>query len=199
MIKTIFKDARFILEKDPAAASLLEVFLCYPGFHAVVMHRIAHCMYRRRFHLLARLLALCNRFLTGVDIHPAAKVGSPIFIDHGMGVVIGETTEIGASVIIYQDVTLGGTGKETGKRHPTIGDHVILCAGAKVLGSIKVGHGSRIGAGAVVLKEVPPCCTVVGVPGTIVKVGGQSIRVDQEKIRKENKPEPNYGTQLEAK
>lgn len=177
MIQVLRKDVRFIMEKDPAARNALEVILCYPGFHAIIMHRIAHLLYQSRLYLLSRLLSLFNRFITGIDIHPGARIGTPVFIDHGMGVVIGETTQIGSRVIIYQNVTLGGTGKETGKRHPKIGNNVTLSAGVKVLGSIRIGDNSKIGAGAVVLKEVPSNCTVVGVPGCVVKKSGQSLKV----------------------
>lgn len=169
MIKNLRKDINAILLRDPAAKGILEVLLCYPGFHAVLMHRIAHKLHQQKMNLFARMVSTINRFITGIDIHPAAQIGMGVFIDHGMGVVIGETCEIGNNVTIYQGVTLGGTGKEIGKRHPTIGNNVVISSGAKVLGPFKVGDNSKIGAGAVVLKEVPPNCTVVGVPGRIVK------------------------------
>ncbi|TKI55484.1 serine O-acetyltransferase [Brevibacillus antibioticus] len=156
--------------KDPAARNTLEIILCYPGFHALLLHRIAHAFYEKGFFLAGRMISVRNRFLTGVDIHQRAKIGEAVFIDHGMGIVIGETTEIVNHVTLYQCVTLGGTGKDTGKRHPTIGNNVIISAGAKVLGPIRVGDNAKIGAGAaVILKEVPPNCTVVGVPGKIVR------------------------------
>lgn len=178
-------DIRSIMERDPAARNKWEVILCYPGFHAILFHRIAHSLHLRRWRLLARIIATFNRFFTGVDIHPAAVVGKGLFIDHGLGVVIGETVEIGEDVTIYQGVTLGGTGKDTGKRHPTIGNRVVISAGAKVLGPFKVGDYSKVGAGAVVLKEVPPNCTVVGVPGIIVRWNGQANRkeIDLDQTR----------------
>jgi serine O-acetyltransferase len=168
MFRTIKEEIQAILERDPAAKSPLEVLLTYPGFHAIIMYRIAHWFYRRKLYTIARLISHIARFLTGIEIHPGAKIGKRVFIDHGMGVVIGETVEIGNDVTIYQGVTLGGTGKEKGKRHPTIGNNVLISTGAKVLGPFKIGDNSKIGAGAVVLKEVPPNCTVVGVPGRIV-------------------------------
>ncbi|MDO4564195.1 MAG: serine O-acetyltransferase [Clostridia bacterium] len=169
-VKTLKDDIRCILDRDPAARSALEAVLCYPGFLAVRAHRFAHWLYKRRLRLFARLVAELTRFLTGIDIHPAALIGRRLFIDHGAGVVIGETAVIGDDVTIYQGVTLGGTGKERGKRHPTIGNHVTICAGASVLGPFNVGDFSKIGAGAVVLSEVPPHATVVGVPGRIVRL-----------------------------
>ena len=161
---------RCILERDPAARNALEVFLCYPGFHAVRWHRVAHFFHRHGFKLLARMISQTSRFFTGIEIHPGATIGQRLFIDHGMGVVIGETTIIGDDVTIYQGVTLGGTGKEIGKRHPTIGNRVMIASGAKVLGPFHVGDGAKVGAGAVVLREVPSCATIVGVPGRVVKV-----------------------------
>ncbi|AAM25457.1 serine O-acetyltransferase [Caldanaerobacter subterraneus subsp. tengcongensis MB4] len=169
MFKTLKEDIEVVFERDPAAKSVLEVLLCYPGLHAIILHRIAHYFYKKGFILLPRLISHINRFLTGIEIHPGAKIGRRFFIDHGMGVVIGETTEIGDNVTIYQGVTLGGTGKEKGKRHPTIKDNVVIGSGAKVLGPIVVGENSKIGAGAVVLKDVPPNSTVVGVPARCVK------------------------------
>ncbi len=165
MFERIKKDIRAVIERDPAVKSTLEVILCYPGFHAIILHRIAHALYKKKFFLLARLISQINRFFTQIEIHPGAVIGEGFFIDHGAGVVIGETTVIGDNVTLYQGVTLGGTGKEKGKRHPTIGNNVIISAGAKVLGSFTVGDNVRIGAGSVVLKEMPPNCTVVGVPG----------------------------------
>jgi len=169
------QDIRAVMERDPAAKSVLEVLLCYPGLRALFFHRIAHFLYRRRLILLARMVSNFSRFLTGIEIHPGAKIGSAFFIDHGMGVVVGETTEIGDNVTIYQGVTLGGTGKDKGKRHPTIGNNVVIGAGAKVLGPIEVGDGARIGAGSVVLQSVPPGATVVGVPGRVVFHRGNRI------------------------
>lgn len=178
MFSQIKKDIDLILRRDPAAHSWLEVLFCYPTLKAVFWHRIAHKHYLKKRYLLARLISQSVRHRTGIEIHPGATIGEGLFIDHGMGVVIGETVEIGKNVIIYQDVTLGGTGKDTGKRHPTIGDHVVIGAGTKVLGPFTVGNYSKIGAGAVVLKEVPPNCTVVGNPGRIVKQN--NVRVEQD-------------------
>lgn len=182
MLRTIRKDIEAVLNRDPAARNMLEVILCYPGLHALILHRIAHNLYCKRMCLLARILSTFSRWLTGIEIHPAAKIGEGLFIDHGMGVVIGETAEIGNNVTIYHGATLGGTGKETGKRHPTIGNCVVISAGAKILGPFRIGDHSKIGAGAVVLKEVPPNCTVVGVPGRIVKKDCQSIKVKRDVI-----------------
>ncbi len=188
MFKTLRRDIQAVFERDPAARSLLEVLTCYPGLHALQMHRIAHFFYRRRLFFIARLISHINRFLTGIEIHPGAKIGQGVFIDHGMGVVIGETAEIGDNVTLYQGVVLGGSGKEKGKRHPTIGNNVVIAAGAKVLGSFRVGDNSRIGAGAVVLREVPPNCTVVGIPGRVVKENGQ--RVEPINLDHANLPDP---------
>lgn len=168
MLKTLKEDIRAISERDPAVKSTLEALICYPGLHAIIGYRIAHCLYNKKLFFFARFISHISRFLTGIEIHPGAIIGKGIFIDHGSGVVIGETAEIGDYVTIYQGATLGGTGKENGKRHPTICDDVVISAGAKVLGPFTVGADSKIGAGAVVLKEVPPNCTVVGVPGRIV-------------------------------
>lgn len=175
MFKTLKEDIKAIFERDPAAKSLIEVVLCYPGLHAVIMHRIAHYFYKKGLVLLPRVISQFNRFMTGIEIHPGAKIGRRFFIDHGMGVVIGETTEVGDNVTLYQGVTLGGTGKDKGKRHPTIKDNVVIGSGAKVLGPIIVGENSKIGAGAVVLHNVPAGSTVVGVPGHCVK--RQNIRL----------------------
>jgi serine O-acetyltransferase len=166
--KEIDEDIRAVIERDPAAKSRIEVLLCYPGIHSVISHKIAHALNNRGHVLLARIISQISRFFTGIEIHPGAKIGKRLFIDHGMGVVIGETAEVGDDVTLYQGATLGGTGKEKGKRHPTIGNNVVISSGAKVLGPFKVGDHSKIGSGAVVLKEVPPNCTVVGVPGHIV-------------------------------
>lgn len=169
------EDIQAVFERDPAARSTWEVVLCYPGFHALLLHRLAHWLYRRGLVLLPRLISQVNRFLTGIEIHPGARIGRGLFIDHGMGVVIGETAEIGDNVTIYQGVTLGGTGKEKGKRHPTIGNNVVISTGAKVLGNITIGDNVKIGAGSVVLRDVPPNCTVVGVPGKIVVRDGRHV------------------------
>ena len=166
----IKQDLQVAMEKDPAARNKAEIFFTYGGFKALFRHRIAHKMI-----FLAKAIASRTRRLTGVDIHPAAKIAGGVFIDHGVGVVIGETAEVGSNVVIYQGVTLGGTGKDTGKRHPTIQDNVMISAGAKVLGPITIGHDSKIGAGSVVLKDVPPHCTVVGVPGRIVRQNTERV------------------------
>nr|WP_156779911.1 serine O-acetyltransferase [Ammonifex degensii] len=196
----IKEDIQMVFERDPAAKSVWEVIFCYPGLHAVWFHRIAHWFYRRRFYFLARLISHFARFLTGIEIHPGAKIGRRFFIDHGAGVVIGETTEIGDDVTIYQGVTLGGTGKEKGKRHPTIGNNVVISAGAKVLGSFTVGDNSKIGAGSVVLKPVPPNCTVVGVPGRVVVKDGKRVE-EKPDLRHDLLPDPISDTlnRLEAK
>ncbi len=168
--RILARDFRVIFERDPAAGSAISVLLTYPGFHAVLLHRMAHRLYRWHLTLLARILALFSRFLTGVEIHPAARIGPGFFIDHGMGVVIGETTIIGSDVTLYQGVSLGGTGKERGqKRHPTLGDHVLVGAGAKILGNVTIGEGVRVGSNAVVLRSIPPHSTVVGIPGRVVR------------------------------
>lgn len=168
MLRGIMEDVKAIRSRDPAVRTNLEALVCYPGLHAVIVHRFSHFLYKKKCFLLARVISNVVRFFTGVEIHPGAVIGRGVFIDHGMGVVIGETAEVGDNVTIYQGVTLGGTGKDTGKRHPTIKDNVVVSSGAKVLGPFTVGENSKIGAGAVVLKEVPPNCTVVGVPGRIV-------------------------------
>jgi len=165
--KTIKEDIRTVFERDPAAKSTLEVLLCYPGLHCIIMHRVAHFLYRKKRYVLARFISHIIRFLTGIEIHPGAVIGRRVFIDHGHGTVIGETAEIGDDVTIYQGVTLGGTGKEKGKRHPTIGNNVVISTDAQVLGAIVIGDNSKIGAGSVVLQDVPPNCTVVGIPGRV--------------------------------
>ena len=170
----MFEDIRAVFERDPAARSIWEVLL-YPGLHAIFWHRIAHFLYQHRFFFIARLISQIVRFFTGIEIHPGAKIGKGFFIDHGMGVVIGETTEIGDNVTLFQGVTLGGTGKEKGKRHPTIGNNVTIAAGAKVLGNIKIGDNVNIGAGSVVIRDVPSYSTVVGVPGRVVKHRGKKV------------------------
>ena len=168
-LSSITEDIDAVLKKDPAARTRLEILICYPGIWAIIWHRPAHWMYNHHMKLLARILSQRVRRKTGIEIHPGAKIGRRCFIDHGMAVVIGETAEIGDDVTIYQAVTLGGTGKETGKRHPTIGNNVIISSGARVLGPFTVGDNSKIGSGVVVLNEVPPNCTVVGIPGRVVK------------------------------
>jgi serine O-acetyltransferase len=164
----IREDVLVAFERDPAARSALEVLLCYPGIHALLLHRVSHGLWRRGFCLSARLLSSCSRFLTGVEIHPGAEIGRRCFIDHGMGVVVGETAQIGSDVLIYQGVSLGGTSLTKGKRHPTIEDYCIIGLGATVLGPVTIGRHSRVGAGSVVVSSVPPHSTVVGVPGRVV-------------------------------
>jgi serine O-acetyltransferase len=178
-----------IFREDPAAKSVLEILLCYPGFHAIMAHRLAHRLYRAGVPLLPRLISQISRFFTGIEIHPGAKIGRRFFIDHGMGVVIGETTEIGDDVLLYQGVTLGGTGKEKGKRHPTIGNHVVIGSGAKVLGNITIGDHVKIGAGSVVVKSVPDHSTVVGVPGRVVRRYGEPL-TDAEVLEHGRLPDP---------
>ncbi|MFN3550553.1 MAG: serine O-acetyltransferase [Endomicrobiia bacterium] len=167
ILKLLKEDIETIFKKDPAAKNVLEVILCYPGLHALWLHRIAHWFYKRKEFLIARIISHISRFLTGIEIHPGAKIGRRFFIDHGMGVVIGETAEIGDDVLIYQGVVLGGVSLSKGKRHPTVGNNVVIGAGAIVLGNIKIGDNSRIGAGSVVFKDVPEGATVIGVPGRI--------------------------------
>lgn len=174
-LKTLRNDVDVVLDQDPAARNRFEVIMTYSGVHAIWNHRIAHALWKRKFYFLARLISQTSRFITGIEIHPGAQIGQRLFIDHGMGVVIGETCEIGNNVTIFQGVTLGGTGKEKGKRHPTIEDHVLIATGAKVLGSMTIGEHSRIGAGSVVLKEVPPHATVVGIPGKVVMKNGVRV------------------------
>lgn len=183
MFDRIKEDIAAVKERDPAARSSLEIFFLYPGVKAVRMHRRAHFFYKHGMHFLARLISQRCARKTGIEIHPGATIGRRLVIDHGTGIVIGETAEIGDDVLIYQGVTLGGTGKDTGKRHPTIGNNVMISAGAKVLGPFKVGDNSRIAAGAVVLEEVPPDCTVVGVPAKIVRRNGEKVKpLDQINI-----------------
>ena len=175
MLKIIKADFSIIKERDPAARGFLEIIFCYPGFQALVVHRISHKLWNLKLPLVPRLLSQITRFLTGVEIHPGAKIGKAVFIDHGMGVVIGETSEIGNRCLLYQGVTLGGTGKENGKRHPTLEANVVIGAGAKVLGAIIVGTNTRIGAGSVVVRDVEADSTVVGIPGRVVHQSGVKI------------------------
>lgn len=169
MFRTVREDIRTVFSKDPAARSVVEVIFCYPGLHALWLHRPAHFLWRRRLYFLARALAHINRFLTNIEIHPGAKIGRRFFIDHGAGVVIGETTEIGDDVLLYQGVVLGGTSLEKKKRHPTLGNNVVVGTGAVALGAITIGDGARIGSGSVVVESVPPGATVVGIPGRVVE------------------------------
>ncbi|MEH2466381.1 serine O-acetyltransferase [Nostoc sp.] len=175
MLSILRADFRIIFERDPAARNWLEVLFCYPGLQALLFHRLAHWLYTVGLPFIPRLISHLARFLTGIEIHPGAGIGQSVFIDHGMGVVIGETAIVGNYALIYQGVTLGGTGKECGKRHPTVGENVVVGAGAKVLGNIQIGNNVRIGAGSVVLRDVPSDCTVVGVPGRIVYRSGVRV------------------------
>nr|WP_318243563.1 serine O-acetyltransferase [Fictibacillus norfolkensis] len=175
MFSAMKEDIQVVFEKDPAARSSFEVFLTYSGLHAVWAHRLAHKLFKRNWLFLARLISQISRFFTGIEIHPGAQIGRRFFIDHGMGVVIGETCIIGNDVTLYQGVTLGGTGKEKGKRHPTLEDHVLVATGAKVLGNITIGKNSKVGAGSVVLQHVPPDATVVGIPGRVVIKDGIKV------------------------
>lgn len=191
MFKELKEDVENIFENDPAARSTLEVVLTYSGLHATWAHRIAHRLYKKQHYFAARAISQISRSITGIEIHPGAKIGRKFFIDHGMGVVIGETCEIGDNVTLYQGVTLGGTGKEKGKRHPTIEDNVLIASGAKVLGPFTVGANSKIGANSVVLKEVPKNSTVVGIPGKVIARDG--VRLNETPVQKldhQNVPDP---------
>ena len=168
LFRSLRETIRAYREKDPAARSSLEVLLCYPGLHALMWHRLAHALWRRKLHVPGRLISYLGRWLTGIEIHPGARIGRRVIIDHGMGVVIGETAEVGDDVYMYHQVTLGGTSSERGKRHPTVGNEVIIGAGAKLLGAITIGDHARVGANAVVLQPVPPCTTVVGIPARAI-------------------------------
>ncbi|MBQ6712930.1 MAG: serine O-acetyltransferase [Selenomonadales bacterium] len=192
MFKRLKKDIQVVFDRDPAARSVWEVVLCYSGLHAIWFHRLSHKLYLRGWVLLPRMISNFARFVTGIEIHPGATIGEGLFIDHGTGIVIGETAELGKNVTLYQGVTLGGTGKEKGKRHPTIGDNVVVASGAKVLGSFTVGEHAKIGAGSVVLKEVPPYATVVGIPGKIVCMYGEKVRggEDDVDLRHDQLPDP---------
>ena len=175
LIESVKSDIESVKRRDPAARSTIEILLTYSGLHAIIMYRAAHWFHTRKMFVIARCISQFARFLTGIEIHPGAKIGKGFFIDHGSGVVIGETTEIGDNCLIYQGVTLGGTGKEKGKRHPTLGNNVMVGSGARVLGPFKVGDNAKIAANAVVLEEVPPNCTAVGVPARIVKRNGKKV------------------------
>jgi len=191
--RDVREDIQTVLRKDPAARNSLEVLVCYPGIWALIWHKPAHFLYKHNLKFLARVISQLTRFFTGIEIHPGATIGRRCFIDHGMAVVIGETTEIGDDVTLYQGVTLGGTGKDTGKRHPTIGNRVIVSSGARVLGPFTVGDDVKIGAGSIVLNEIPPGCTVVGIPGKIVRRYGEST----EDLNQVNLPDP-VATELEC-
>ncbi len=191
--RDVREDIQTVLRKDPAARNSLEVLVCYPGIWALIWHKPAHFLYKHNLKFLARVISQMTRFFTGIEIHPGATIGRRCFIDHGMAVVIGETTEIGDDVTLYQGVTLGGTGKDTGKRHPTIGNRVIVSSGARVLGPFKVGDDVKIGAGSIVLNEIPPGCTVVGIPGKIVRRYGEST----EDLNQVDLPDP-IATELEC-
>ncbi|MDE5600358.1 MAG: serine O-acetyltransferase [Oscillospiraceae bacterium] len=190
MLERLRYNIKVIKKQDPAAKSSIQVLLCYPGLHAVMLHRPAHWLYRHNRYFLARLLSHISRFFTQIEIHPGAEIGWGLFIDHGCGVVIGETAVIGNNCIIYQGVTLGGTGKEIGKRHPTLGDHVMVGCGAKILGPFKVGSCSRIASGAVVLQEVPEHSTAVGVPAKIVKIKGEKLSYPPKDLDQVHIPNP---------
>ena len=179
MLRGIREQIQTVLKHDPAAKGTLEVLLCYPGVHAILLHRFAHRLYRVRLYVIARLVSHMSRMLTGIEIHPGARIGRRFFIDHGMGVVIGETTLIGDDVLLYQGVTLGGTGHGAEKRHPTLRNHVVVGSGAKVLGNIELGEWVKVGAGSVVVKPVPAHATVVGIPGRVVAVKGVAITHDE--------------------
>lgn len=168
MFSRLKQDIKAVIDRDPAARSVPEIIFCYPGLHAICLHRFAHCLWKREFFFIARLISHLGRFLTGIEIHPGATIGKGLFIDHGMGVVIGETAEIGDNVTIYHDVTLGGVSWDKVKRHPTIEDNVVIGSGAKILGPFTVGKGSKVGSNSVVVREVPPNSTVVGIPGRVV-------------------------------
>ncbi|GGD03683.1 serine acetyltransferase [Thalassobacillus devorans] len=190
LFKMFKEDVDVVFDQDPAARTYFEVILTYSGLHAIWAHRVAHACYKRKFFFIARVISQISRFFTGIEIHPGATIGRRFFIDHGMGVVIGETCEIGDNVTIFQGVTLGGTGKEKGKRHPTLLDNSLVATGAKVLGSITIGENSKVGAGSVVLKDVPDNSTVVGIPGRVVIQDGKKLRkkdLDHHKL-----PDPVY-------
>ncbi len=187
-INELKDDVKAVKERDPAAKSTVEVMLTYSGLHAVLAYRISHKLYKKKLYLPARIVSQSARFLTGIEIHPGATIGKGLFIDHGSGVVIGETAEIGDNCTLYQGVTLGGTGKDVGKRHPTLGNNVMVGSGAKILGPFKIGDNSKVAANAVVLKEIPPNCTAVGIPAKVVKRGEK--RVPQSDLDQIHIPDP---------
>ncbi|PLX85294.1 MAG: serine O-acetyltransferase [Desulfuromonas sp.] len=180
MFASLKEDLKVVFERDPAVRSVFEILFCYPGFHAMVFYRMSHVLWRRKFYFLGRFVSHVGRFLTGIEIHPGAQIGRGFFIDHGMGVVVGETAEIGDNCTLYHGVTLGGTSWAKEKRHPTLGDNVIVGSGAKILGPFRVGDGSKVGSNSVVVKEVPDDATVVGVPGRVVVSGEKKSGVDLE-------------------
>lgn len=178
----IWDDIKAVRERDPAARNIFEVMLLYNGFHAVFWHRVAHLLWRIHLKFIARLISQLAKFFTGIEIHPAAKIGRGLFIDHGTGVVIGETAEVGDNCTLYQGVTLGGTGKDKGKRHPTLGNNVMVGSGAKILGPFKIGNNVKIAANAVVLEAIPDDCTAVGVPARVARVGGKKVERDMDQV-----------------
>lgn len=186
----MFENIKIIKRFDPAAKSYLEIILCYPGLHALWLHKFAHLLYKLRLPIIPRLVNYISRFLTGIDIHPGAKIAPGVFIDHGSGVVIGETAIVGSGSLIFQGVTLGGTGKESGKRHPTIGKNVVIGAGAKVLGNITIEDHVRVGAGSVVMRNVPAGSTVVGIPGKVVKAGDPTSDSVEQMLEHNQMPDP---------
>jgi len=190
MFQAIREQIQTVFKHDPAAKNPLEILLCYPGVHAIFLHRVAHRLYRWKLYVAARLLSHFGRWLTGIEIHPGARIGRRFFIDHGMGVVVGETAEIGDDVLLYQGVTLGGTGHERGKRHPTIGNHVVVGSGAKILGNIRIGDWVKVGAGSVVAKPVPDHSTVVGIPGRVVAIKGVAVTSEHDLLEHGKLPDP---------
>ncbi len=190
MFDTLKEDIKVVFERDPAVRNTLEIFICYPGFHAVLLHRVSHALWNRKFYLFGRMTSHIARFLTGIEIHPGAKIGKGFFIDHGMGVVIGETAEIGDNCTLYHGVTLGGTSWAKEKRHPTLGNNVVVGSGAKILGPFTVGDNSKIGSNSVVVKEVPPNSTVVGVPGRIVFSDGKKPEESKADLEHGTLPDP---------
>lgn len=191
MFQRMKEDIRVVFERDPAAKNILEIMFCYPGLHAIWSYRITHYLFKRNWVVSARLISEFARFLTGIEIHPGATIGNRLFIDHGTGIVIGETAEIGEDVLLYQGVTLGGTGKEKGKRHPTLLNNVVVGAGAKILGNITIGNNVKVGAGSVVLRNVADGCTVVGVPAKIVSRHGKRLSPD-EMLAHGDLPDPEW-------
>jgi len=190
MFQTLKEQIETVFRNDPAAKSVVEILLCYPGFHAIMAHRLAHWFHGTGVPVVPLLISQFSRTFTGIEIHPGAKIGRRFFIDHGSGVVVGETAEIGDDVLLYQGVTLGGTGKEKGKRHPTLGNHVVVGSGAKILGNIHIGDHVKVGAGSVVVKPVPDHSTVVGVPGRVVRMRGEALPEDSEVLEHGHLPDP---------